>query len=486
MGSLSFPEPVYFTNPSPVTSSGQHEQGTELLGVEPPTATNIGSLSFPDPVYFIIPSLLTSSGQNTPMSRYGTVSFNALPDIKLKANKTRNGNLIEKYNNIIGSKYSIRSLENGIFEIQNESDIFKIHINHLRDRIYLKTEISTNKNPLYFGNTSGYENQISEFLSSLDIDFITSSKNIISPQQIDIFIPSHKLGIEFNGIYWHSELFKIKKYHLNKTNECIKKGINLIHIFEDDWILKNDIVKSIIRNKLNKTENRIFARNCKIEEIDTKTAKLFLEENHIQGFSSSSIKVGLFYKSELVSIMTFGNKYIKKIKEFELSRFCSKINTIVIGGAEKLFSYVLKKYNPPKIISYSDLSIFGGSLYEKIGFKFNKLSKPNYYWVVNGQRYHRFTFNKKKLIRDGHDASKSETEIMHSLGHIEYGDVVRNRGYMKITNINSYMLFTNDVLIFYHRYFPLPKEMAFWECWKSCYHQDPYIQKCLQMDIYQI
>jgi hypothetical protein len=143
-----------------------------------------------------------------------------------------------------------------------------------------------------------------------------------------------------------------------------------------------------------------------------------LNNNHIQGFSSSQLKLGLFYENELVSLMTFGYRYTNGKKEYELIRFCNKIDTSVIGSASKLFNYFLNKNKDiNEVISYADISLFDGKLYPNLGFEFNNLSNPNYFWVVEGVRRHRFNFNKKKLIKEGFDKNKTEVEIMQERGY---------------------------------------------------------------------
>jgi len=196
-------------------------------------------------------------------------------------------------------------------------------------------------------------------------------------------------------------------------------GINLIHIFEDDWIYRKNIVKSIIKNRINCIEDKIFARNCHIRELKTKECQNFLTENHIQGYSRCKYKLGLFSNNVLVSVMTFGDRKINSKLEFELIRFCNKLETNVIGGASKLLSYFIKKYHfKGKIVSYADISIFSGNLYEKLGFTMIHLSKPNYYWILGDKRYHRFKYNKKKLVNKyGSDPNLSESQIMRNWGY---------------------------------------------------------------------
>ena len=118
---------------------------------------------------------------------------------------------------------------------------------------------------------------------------------------------------------------------------CNSNGIQLFHICEDDWIYKQNIIKSMILNKLGKSSNKIYARKTEVKEvIDNKLVREFLDNNHIQGFVGSKIKLGLFYKDELVSLMTFSKRTFMKNEDYELVRFCNKLNTNVIGGASKL------------------------------------------------------------------------------------------------------------------------------------------------------
>ena len=173
----------------------------------------------------------------------------------------------------------------------------------------------------------------------------------------------------------------------------------------------------MLKNKLGLTENKIMARKCEIKELDTKQAKEFCENNHIQGYVGSSVKLGLFYGDEVVSVMTFGRlrKSMNSTgddNEYEMLRFCNKLNTNVIGGANKLFKYFIKNYNPNKIISYSNKRYSNGELYEKLGFKYIHDSQPNYYYIIGKQRKHKFNFRKDKLIKEGFDPNKSEHQIM--------------------------------------------------------------------------
>jgi len=273
---------------------------------------------------------------------------------------------------------------------------------------------------------SEQENEIFNFLhDELKLDVKHNDRTLIKGIELDITYKN--IAIEYNGLYWHSENGgkKDKTYHINKTKLCNENNIKLIHIFEDEWKFKSDIVKSRLKNILNVNDNiKIYARKCTIKEIDSKTKNDFLDRNHIQGKDISSIYLGCYYNEKLVSVMTFGKpRVVQGYKntlntEYEMIRFCSKLNYSVIGAASKLLSYFIKKYNPTKIITYSDnrWSNLDNTLYDKIGFVKTSNGQPNYWYTTyRCDRLHRFNFTKKKLVSQGHDNNLTEWQIMQNL-----------------------------------------------------------------------
>jgi hypothetical protein len=297
--------------------------------------------------------------------------------------------------------------------------IYKINYKTYYNRMLSNTTICDICNPIS-KQTSGKEIQLLQFIESIyDNKIITNSKNIIKPYELDIYLPNLKLAFEFNGLYWHNELNKENNYHKNKTDLCLEKGIQLIHIYEDDWLYKQDIIKSMILNKLSITPNKIFARKTEIRVItDNKLIKNFLDKNHLQGFVGAKIKIGLFYNDELVSLMTFGrlrknmNSKSKDDNTYEMLRFCNKLNTNVIGGASKLFKFFIKNYKPKEIISYADRSHSNGNLYKQLEFKLDCITEPNYYYIIDGIKNYRFNFRKDLLVKQGYDINKTEHQIM--------------------------------------------------------------------------
>jgi hypothetical protein len=279
------------------------------------------------------------------------------------------------------------------------------------------TELCVKCNPISY-NISGKEILLGKLISEIyDGEIINSYK--LRKKEIDFYLPELKIGFEFNGLRWHSELFLNKNYHIDKTKLCNENGIELVHIFEDDFDYKYDIVKSIIVNKIGKS-TKIHARKTILKKIKNKDIiKNFLNDNHLQGFVNSNYNYGLYYNDELVSLMTFMK--VRKVLNnkssdghYELVRFCNKLNHTVIGGASKLFKYFIKEVSPKNIISYCDISWANGNLYENLGMKYDSLTKPNYYYVINGKRENRIKYQKHKLIEQGYDKNLTEHQIMLS------------------------------------------------------------------------
>jgi hypothetical protein len=266
---------------------------------------------------------------------------------------------------------------------------------------------------------------ITNFLNENNIEYITNSRKIIPPLELDIFIPKHNVGIEVNGMYWHGELnSKNKNYHLNKTKECYSKQIRLLHILDEEILNSPNIITSKLKNVLGLVSDKIYARKCDIREVDNKTKKEFLIKNHIQGDTKDKIRIGLYYEEELVSIMTFAKRKITKgDTTWEITRFASKLDCQVVGGFSKLFNYFLKNYEYQRIITFADLRWSSydknNTVYSKNGFTYDSHTSPSYWYFYrssNNKKYHRYNFRKDVLVKEGFDPNKTEWEIMQERG----------------------------------------------------------------------
>ena len=279
-------------------------------------------------------------------------------------------------------------------------------------------------------SSSIYEEQIYEMLCKYNYSIIKHCKSIIDGYEIDIYIPEKKLAIEFNGSYWHSDIYKDKYYHQQKTIECAKQGIQLIHIFEYEWLNtnKHKILCSLIDNILNKSVNIIYARKTIVKDIDKDKSNEFLDKYHLQGSTSSKINLGCYYNDVLVGVLTLGKPRFNHQYEYEIHRLCWCSNVRVVGGTEKLMKHFIHNYNPSSIITYSDISKFTGNVYTRVGFKPiqpNPITEPNYVWVrtSDNEVLSRYQTQKHKLIEAGiGDKTQTEVDIMENAGFIRVYD----------------------------------------------------------------
>ena len=202
-------------------------------------------------------AFIFTKGLETKLDKYGDENYNnsfSMIETKLK-------NITKKYGAIDynGKEFTFECKKGHQYSI-----LSGLYYNRLR----IKTEICTICNP-FQSNISPNEDFIYEFIKeNYEGKIIKSDRNILTPKELDIYLPDLKLAFEYNGLFWHNELYKDKNYHLTKTEKCLEKDVQLIHIYSDNWIYKQEIVKSMILNKLGKTSHKIFARKCIIKVID--------------------------------------------------------------------------------------------------------------------------------------------------------------------------------------------------------------------------
>lgn len=269
---------------------------------------------------------------------------------------------------------------------------------------------------------------------------IMRDREILDPLELDIYLPDAKLAIEFNGMCFHSYGYHKfscfnnvnidRNRHLNKTELCEKKGIQLLHIFENEWvrnITKKNIWKSVLLHKLGCIQNKVYARSCNIREINAQESALFFNNNHLQGdYKPAKIRLGLYYHNELYAVMTFSKSRFTHKDEWELIRYAQKLNTSVIGGFSKLLYNFNSGYNVEKndIISYGNRRWVStlNNVYMSNGFEYVKASQPNYYYFNNSNAlkvYSRIDFQKHKLKDKlvNFDANLSEIQNMFNNGY---------------------------------------------------------------------
>jgi len=350
-----------------------------------------------------------------------------------------------KADSFIEFKNDIRSYIVGHFDIKPTLDQVAESIG-VRMETVSAYVIKTNCQDLIQYRPLKMESEILDCIEEIvpDTTIMQHTRSIISPYEIDIYLPEYKIGFECNPTYTHNSSIdsyaendrKPIGYHKMKSDLAKQAGIFLFHIFGYEWVSRKDQILSMIRNVLGKTETKIYARNTEIVELDNKTCCAFLEENHLQGSTNASVRLGLKYNGELVSVMTF-NKirgtigYTESITEntYELSRFCNKLNTSVVGGASKLFKYFKEHYDFDQIISFSDIAHVKGGLYETLGFKAVNISDPSYCWAdpVSEYMINRVSTQKSNIQRLFPDeiidvSGKTESQIMLEHGFVKVYD----------------------------------------------------------------
>lgn len=268
-----------------------------------------------------------------------------------------------------------------------------------------------------------------------DLKVVLHDRSVIGPLELDIYIPDLGLAIECNPTATHNSSFKnpwggepkSPSYHSHKSAACRQHGIFLFHIFGYEWTWGREIVESMLTNLLNCSPHKIYGRDTQVREVPANVCEEFLIHNHRQGNVNASVRLGLYHRDDLVAVMTFG-KVRKTIGDtsfqWELSRFCNKVDTNVVGGASKLFKYFILHYSPDSIISFSDVAHTRGNLYQTLGFTPSAEIQSNYGWVdVKSDRWiNRVSCQKRNLpnlfedVTDLDVMNSTEREIMESHG----------------------------------------------------------------------
>lgn len=372
------------------------------------------------------------NGKRTIKERYGVSNISQIDFVKEKKSEKKR----EKF-----LKYKIPELEEMGYSFINPENFTKTRDEEVGENIeYLfrcnkcgsifKHNIhATNPrcNECFPLNSSIQEKEIVSFIKEVyDGRIEENNRSVINPYEIDILLDN--LAIEYNGIYWHSEEAggKDRNYHIDKYNRIKDKGFYPVFIFEDEWLFKQDIVKSIIKNKLGIVGRKIYARKCIVKELTNNDVRGFYENNHIQGFIPSQINLALLYNNEIVSALSFSKPRFTKEYDYEITRFSNLLGTSVVGGFSKLLKYFTRNYNFKNLITYSDKRFFSGNIYLNNGFKKLEDTPPSYYYFNKREmvRHNRVKFQKHKLenLLKNFDEGLSEHENMYSNNYLRIWD----------------------------------------------------------------
>lgn len=410
------------------------------------------------------------SVRKTSQEKYGENHFLSSKDVIAKRKKT----CLDNYgvDNVSKSNEIIHRIKEVLIDRYGVENIGQIHVKNIKEwKLFKEDPISYIRNHFdkptmrelcdYFGVTpspiyslidvdnnpdilkhefSMMESDLKELLDKHNISYTQNNRTVIKPYEVDFYLPEYQFAIECNPTIthnsskedpWNGEA-KNFKYHQMKTDLCETSGIFLFHIFGYEWTSRRCIIESMVRNLLGVYDKKVFARNCELREVSYHDATIFLTDNHRQGNSASSVRLGLYYENELVSLMTFSKRRAtigtETDGEYELVRFCNKLNTIVVGGASRLFKHFVDIIQPSSVVSFSDRAHTRGNIYKILGFQEIRRSEPGYVWVnektdvaynrVNTQKY-----NLKKFLNDDSiDLSQTETQIMESHGFLKVYD----------------------------------------------------------------
>lgn len=260
-------------------------------------------------------------------------------------------------------------------------------------------------------NISEQERQLYDFVSSLDGSAISNYR--IGEYEADIYLKDRNLAIEYNGIYWHSELNKKPNYHQKKLKAFNRHGIRLIQIWEDEWLNQNQLIQNFLRKIIVTDTHRLYARKLKCEKISTSEANKYFDANHLQGGVPSTTAYALKEGDEIVLCMSFTNRRSR----WEIARYATSAN--IVGGAQRVFKNFIKENSPNEVWTYSDASYFDGQVYKSLGFEYQGLTRPNYHYVNFNEckRLSRQKFQKHKLVERGMDPSLTEKQIANMMGY---------------------------------------------------------------------
>ncbi|MDR3286891.1 MAG: hypothetical protein LBT27_05570 [Prevotellaceae bacterium] len=237
-------------------------------------------------------------------------------------------------------------------------------------------------------------NQILNDMYTNDLQLTTNDLRLTTYNlQLTLFIPDKKIVFLLIPLPAFGFEDSQKMFFQNLSIATARQNLQLIVIWEDNWIAKNEIIRQRILAHLGKFV-RIHGRLCEIRRITKTLTDEFLLQNHLHNSPQAKHKYGLFYKNQLVAAATFssGRPIIRNQKiyrSYELVRFANYRNYVVYGGIGKIISHFIAEQNPDDIMSYADVDWSAGKSYEKLGFKFIEYTEPQKFYL-NTKTYQRY------------------------------------------------------------------------------------------------
>lgn len=375
------------------------------------------------------------------IKNYGVENISQSSEIKNKIQKTceerygvshprKHSPNFEQFQSTIVNKYGVQNLcyLPDHLEKRQETCLFKYGVIHPVKNEQVQQKIRDKCVELYGRypvNVFGYtENSIREWLSS---NGLTCRKDyeLLQGKEIDIYIPERKLGIEFCGLFWHNELSpttRDRTYHVDKHKRLKQQGITLLTIFEDEWIYKQEVCKSVILSKLGIFSNRLYGRKTDVRSVSTEEATIFLNDNHLQGSCRFLKASGLYHEGKLVAVATYSQHH-RQYDQYVLSRFCFSRNTQIVGGTSKLKNHLLENLpKGTKIITWSDNRWGSGNVYQNMGFTLEKELPPDYSYYKCGSKAIRVSKQSMKKSNTGCPRTVTERDWCLQEGYVRIWD----------------------------------------------------------------
>lgn len=394
------------TNPNQLNTIYQKRKNTLLqrYGVEAPLQSKT----------------IKNKAKQTRLERYFTDNIQQIPGVIEKTKNTKR----KRYGCDNNSQQHIS--DDVLAKLNSYEWLFDNHVTKQRSCVSIGNELgvynTTIHRYLHIHNinirrwmVSSPEHEIHEVLTKCGIQHTTSERKLISPYELDIYIPSMNLAIEYCGLYWHTDRHQRidAQYHRRKYLRCEQLGVRLITIFEDEWLENKELVTKKILHLVQKNkEVCIYARQTKVVKISNAEKRAFLDTNHIQGNGPGSVSYGLRdQQNNLVAVMTC---IVTQCDQYILNRYATAC--IVPGGFSKLLKHIESVSKWSTIISFADLRWSNGALYDANGFECDKVLSPDYHYVVNNTRKHKFGYRhtglaKKLAVYDPELSERENCEI---------------------------------------------------------------------------
>ena len=271
-----------------------------------------------------------------------------------------------------------------------------------------------------------------------------------SGKELDIVVPDHHLAIEFNDIFSHSEQAVFERhakprphsYHASKTREASSQGYQLVHVWEDDWLHRRELVLRALAHKLHAVDSlpdvlpdinplacqRLYARNLTARRVHGGIARRFWQDNHLQGPVHCTVNVGLYDQDGVLRALlgigrkNHGSRVSLPDGTWDIQRYATL--GVIVGGFTKLLAYAETLVPVDTWTSWSDNDISDGGMYQAAGFTVDKRQAPSYSYVgrkTRWERVHRSTYTKQRFIND--------PDLTYQSGQTEHEAALANRLY---------------------------------------------------------